>query len=941
MEFVIKRTKRRINEAEEKHDVIEKILNVGTLPKTKDNNVNLLKSNLILSPLGNRELLSVSTDIKYRDVKRDKVIVKPKDVCFQEIFPPRPGFGFAGRRIKIVSNFFEMKIDKNYIYHYDVDIIPLQKNKKQSLTYKRYNCLDTRENRKVIDSLLTNFQLFRDYSVAFDGKKNLFSCNLMPIEEQKTFSVSLKSNKGICEYNVVLKPVCKDKMALPRIDLEPLRERNLRNSEEAIMAVDTIMRHGPAKSLIPIGRSFFSSSSDKERISMGGGREIWFGYHQSVRIAQWKPMLNVDISATTFYKSGPLINFVEEVLNTNVKQDRELNVRQIKILRKELKSLKITVNHLQYKKTYKINSVTSEPARYVYFTWERENSPFHISVVDYFKKQYGELRYSHLPCICVGNTTKYSYFPLEICEVCPDQHCNKKLDDKQVAEMIRNTARSPQVRFNDITKAVKQTCEENKELNRKFGIVINSQPVRVDGRVLTPPVVMYGQLEEILPKNGAWDLREKNFYRFIDVEWWAFVSMSWNVCKETDMLNFARMICQGGKKFGMIINKPCYVKEYSPANDSVERLFKSIISSWPRIQLIMIVLPSRGNGSVYAEIKEIAEIRMGLITQCVKDANISGKKCNAQLICNLCQKINAKLGGVNNILSPVVNPKIFDKPVIIIGADCTHPSPHDRIKSSIAALVGSLDNYPSRYAATVSVQKNGKKNRIEIIENMKEMMKDLLISFYRNTRGQRPEKIIFYRDGLSEGEFSKAVNKELMLMRDACAEMNPSEVYEPPITFVVVGKRHHTRFIPEHLQDGVGKHRNIPPGTIVDTDIVHPAQFDFFICSHTGIQGTSRPAHYTVLWDDNNFSADELQTLSYYLCHTYVRCTRSISIPCPVMYAHLAAYRAKQHLMSRWEDMDSNSDCSSVLSEEQVLLENNFKYAVEVDRKIRNSMYFV
>ncbi|XP_023241851.1 protein argonaute-2-like [Centruroides sculpturatus] len=940
MAFVIKRLKRSIDGDEHKNDVIKNISRLRTISKAQNNNINVSKGTIILALSGSRELPSLSTDI--RDVKRDTEPVRSNDVNLQEIFPPRPGFGYSGKRIKILSNFFEMEIDQSCLYHYHVDIIPVKKNKEQSVSCKRYNCLNTRENRKVIDNLLSNFQIFRNYPVAFDGKKNLFSCNLMPIEEEKTFFVSLKSNNRTCDYNVVLKPVCKDKMVVPRIDLRPFRGKSLKNFEEAVMAVDTIMRHGPAKSLVPIGRSFFSSSSDKERISVGAGREIWFGYHQSVRIAQWKPMLNVDISATAFYKSGPLIKFVEEVLNADVKQCRGLDDRQIKTLQKELKSLKITVNHLQYKKTYKINSVTSKPARYVCFIWQREDAPCQISVADYFKRQYGELRYPHLPCVCVGNTRKCSYLPLEVCEVCPGQHCSKKMDEKQEAEMIRNTARPPQVRFKDITKAVKQTCQENQELNRKFRIQVNSQPVRVDGRVLMPPMVMYSKLEEILPQNGAWDLRDKSFYRPVDVVWWAFVSMSSNICKEADMLNFVRMMCQGGRKFGMIINKPCYLREYSSTNDSVDCLLKNIISSCPRIQLIMIVLPSRGRGSLYAEIKQMAEIRMGLITQCVKDVNILGKRCNSQLICNLCQKINAKLGGINNILSPMVVPNIFHKPVIVIGADCTHPSPHDKIKSSIAALVGSLDNYPSRYAATVSVQTNGKKNRMEIIENMKAMMKDLLVSFYRNTGGKKPEKIIFYRDGLSEGEFSKAVNKELMLMRDACAEMNPSEVYQPPITFVVVGKRHHTRFVPENLEDGVGKHRNIPPGTTVDTTIVHPTQFDFYICSHTGNQGTSRPAHYTVLWDDNNFTADELQTLSYYLCHTYVRCTRSISIPCPVMYAHLAAYRAKQHLLARWENGGRNNDsnCSLDLSDEQ-LLENSFNRAVEVDRKIKNAMYFV
>ena len=34
-------------------------------------------------------------------------------------------------------------------------------------------------------------------------------------------------------------------------------------------------------------------------------------------------------------------------------------------------------------------------------------------------------------------------------------------------------------------------------------------------------------------------------------------------------------------------------------------------------------------------------------------------------------------------------------------------------------------------------------------------------------------------------------------------------------------------------------------------------------------QGTSRPAHYHVLWDENNFTADEMQTLTNNLCYTY------------------------------------------------------------------------
>ena len=60
-------------------------------------------------------------------------------------------------------------------------------------------------------------------------------------------------------------------------------------------------------------------------------------------------------------------------------------------------------------------------------------------------------------------------------------------------------------------------------------------------------------------------------------------------------------------------------------------------------------------------------------------------------------------------------------------------------------------------------------------------------------------------------------------------------------------------------------------------------------------QGTSRSTHYHRLWDDNDFTVDELQYLTYSLCHLYSRCERSVSYPAPTYYAHLAAARAREH----------------------------------------------
>jgi eukaryotic translation initiation factor 2C len=194
------------------------------------------------------------------------------------------------------------------------------------------------------------------------------------------------------------------------------------------------------------------------------------------------------------------------------------------------------------------------------------------------------------------------------------------------------------------------------------------------------------------------------------------------------------------------------------------------------------------------------------------------------------------------------------------------------------------------------------KERQEMMTQIDAMMVEVLKAYYKNNQNKLPDHIIYYRDGVSEGQFNSVLEEEVERMEmafDVVTQMTKRPTpYRPKITLIIVQKRHHTRIRPQFSEDARGRMGNVPAGTTVDTTITHPYDFDYFLASHEGIQGTTKPAHYYVIRDDKGLGADELFKITFFLCHTYANCTRSISIPTPVMYAHKTAFRARSYIVA-------------------------------------------
>lgn len=844
--------------------------------------------------------------------------------------PARTNVGTVGRRIRLTANFFEvtLKTDEITLVHYDVEIKNYKKEAVQLPKRKRMNIF--------LEMIKAHNEVFKDFALGFDSEKNAYSVKLIPKlkkkpaefkveltdgDKKKDFYVTMKkANAGsLKELMMAIKAKPSDREILPQFIMQML---------------EVMSQHNSSIRYERVGRNSFYSMDGAfgHPYDIGGGKDAVVGFFASLRPAAWKNgslLLNVDLAHTAFYKEQSVMDFMIESLNFH-NQDFNNPLRPDKknLLQKALKRMKIQVTHTQYPRTYTVSGVADLGADRQKFPLDKgQGRTVQCTVENYFFETYRKkLKYPRINCLNVGPANRNIYLPIEFCKIAKAQKVAKKLSDNETAQFIRSTAKIPAQRCAKIREIVHSQNFSTDPLMRALQFSISDQPMNLDGRVLPPPRLLMN--EELIPDRGVWDARNRQFFTGATLDCWAVINSDAYYVRTQNLRAFVGNLLRMGRERGMKMQPPVELLEFQNSHDvDPETLFKQLKGKHKNIQMIMVVLPK--SKELYGKVKKAGDRVVRIITQCVKGANVM--KNEPATVGNLLLKINAKMGGTNNVLGAPSRPFVFKTPVMIMGADVNHPQASDTVTPSLAAVLGSIDQYASKYAVEVRHQTH----RREMIVNLKEMTKNLLKTFYRTTR-RKPERIVMYRDGVSESQFQVVLSYELKAMREACTELEKD--YTPAMTFLVVQKRHHTRLFCDE-RDGVGRSKNIPPGTTVDTVITHPSERDFYLCSHQGIQGTSKPTHYHVLWDDSDLSMDVLQSLTYAMCHLYSRCTRAVSIPTPAYYAHLVAFRAKVHI----QDLCPSETSSLASGESEAPTDAQINQAARMDleSEIASRLYFV
>ncbi|OCL04728.1 Piwi-domain-containing protein [Glonium stellatum] len=830
--------------------------------------------------------------------------------------PPRPKkFNSLGKEISLTLNTFNvLALPTKPVWQYDVTV--------GSGTEKRGLI------KKIWASKAVQQELGADNMWLYDGNKLAWSMkDLSRPEVRITVDLDVEEGRkinperaGKNQHRIYLRKTKK----VDFIGLSAFLEGKASWTNDCIDTVnflDHVMRERPSQRYTQIKKSFFQRG--EQRAPLGQGIEAFKGVFSSLR-----PVLNdkgakamtvnVDVANGTFWTSQPLIQAVMMHFNARSQADVQVKFQNAKqewdrsYFRRDLKRFQ----RLHVTDTHRPGNATSwcidkfihkDPTEHK-FEWKKTDANGNqtkklVTLFEYFRENYGITLQRNFPVVKM--TKKEVYLPMDVLKIEANQRYNAKLNEIQTSAMIKFAVTLPKERWSAVEHGVKLLDWANDPYLKHYGVRINPTPAEVKARVLPTPDVCFGANKKIAGSQAAQGRWRIDNMKFLTPN--SKPLNAWGVCAvqgrggvdeptaRAFIAQFIKIFEGHGGRFTPEGKQPAF------GPGSLARGGEMVTDIWnttgnkfnTKPQFIVFIVPDR-NSEVYKRIKKSCDCRYGVVSQVLQAKHVRDNK--AQYISNVCMKVNAKLGGstsraVGSTLARIApnNAKI---PTMCIGADVSHPAPGtDATQSpSFCAITMSQDAGCTRYLAQCDT--NG--HRVEMIttQNIKDHLGFMARHWIMNTgKGAAPQRVLYVRDGVSEGQYQHVLDQEVRDMKATLKELAPRA--DPKFTVVIAGKRHHIRFFPKGSAGD--RNGNPNPGTLVEAGCTHPFEFDFYLCAHSAIKGTARPIHYQVILNEGNWGGEELQQFILEHSFQYARSTTPVSLFPAVYYAHLAADRARSH----------------------------------------------
>ncbi|KAI3322094.1 Piwi-domain-containing protein [Xylariaceae sp. AK1471] len=896
----------------------------------------------------------------------------------QESFPIRPAYGASGTSVILWANYFALTPSPQLVlYRYDLAVKPTATGKKLAQIIRLF--LQSPALMPLREDIVT------DFKSTLISRQKLEDQN---IEIQYRAENEDVPRDGAPQYTIRLQftnvlPVAELIEYLTSTNLSAHYDQKL----PMIQAFNIFLNQHAKSSgnLATIGASkTFPLDETSDTWDLTNCLTAIRGFFASVRAGTARVLVNVNISHGAFYQAGPLDEFIlcfgshkslfklEAFLKrlrvkSNHLKERKNKSGQVVVKAKTIFGLATKNDGHGLAHPPRIQGFGSGPKNVEFWLDEHPSkeesssasskkkkrskgpqlqgkpssaSGRYVSVYDFFATTHGiRISNPNLPVVNVGNRENPSYLPPQVCYVLAGQPANHKLNQMQTQKMIQFAVRRPAENATSIVTKGRQTAglspDTNPQLTR-FGITVSSDLITVQGRLLAEPKVVYKQNKQAQMMTGGWNMVPRNspglkFRTGAVLQKWSCLYIDMPPTEYPNAQKFTSETLNSLVAQFLFVLRDTGIEASPPLpsqrvqlNDTDDPALESCIArAASSLQMLFVILPASPI-PLYNRLKQLADVKYGIHTVCSVGSKIAKPQGQDQYLRNEALKVNLKLGGENHMVEPRNLGIITEDKTMIVGIDVTHPSPGSSSAApSVAAMVSSLNSRLGQWPGILSIQSE---SRQEMVSDLKDMLKSRLRLWReRGKHSAYPENILVYRDGVSEGQYSQVLEKELPHLRAACKEVYPALDQSkglPRMTVIVVGKRHHTRFYVTKEADA-DRSGNPKPGTVIDRGVTEARSWDFFLQAHAAIKGTARPAHYFVVLDEifrqrlakvpGKNVADELQQLTQSMCYVFGRATKAVSYCTPAYYADILCERARCYLYHVF-DTPSHSVAPSVTS---------------------------
>uniref|UniRef100_A0A8C7J1M1 Piwi-like protein 2 n=1 Tax=Oncorhynchus kisutch TaxID=8019 RepID=A0A8C7J1M1_ONCKI len=328
---------------------------------------------------------------------------------------------------------------------------------------------------------------------------------------------------------------------------------------------------------------------------------------------------------------------------------------------------------------------------------------------------------------------------------------------------------------------------------------------------------------------------------------------------------------------GLRLDRPIRVELKDDRTETYVKSIHSQLTSEPNVQLVVCIMTGNRD-DLYSAIKKLCCVQSPVPSQAINVRTISQPQKLRSVAQKILLQMNCKLGGeLWTVNVPL-------KHLMVIGVDVHHDT--SKKNRSVMGFVASLNSLLTRWYSRVTFQMPNE----EIINGFRVCLLAALQKYYE-VNHNFPEKIVVYRDGVSDGQLKTVELYEIPQLLK-CFETFPN--YEPKLAFIVVQKR-----VSTNLYSCSGdRFGTPPPGTVLDHTVTNREWVDFYLMAHHVRQGCGLPTHYISVYNTANLSPDHLQRLTFKMCHMYWNWPGTIRVPAPCKYAHKLAFLSGQYLHS-------------------------------------------